>query len=408
MRGALQSSFAETIRRQDTDVSKQPPKPREYLIDVSRVIWRCWSGRLPTGIDRVCLAYLEYFGDRAQAVIQRGGQHFILSPRGSDRLFQLLLARRPATRLNLARCLAMSIIGFRRPPHRPGLVYLNVGHTGLDEQSLPDWVRRHRLRAVYLVHDLIPLTHPQFCRTGELERHARRMENVLASATGIIGNSQATLAELETYARSQGRSLPRTVAAWISGAKPPARTDKPPLDTPYFVVVGTVEGRKNHQLLLDIWAELLAERGRDTPTLVVIGQRGWQAETAVAQLDRPEDFLSRVRHIDRGDDAELAAWLRGARALLMPSFAEGFGLPVIEALELGCPVIASDLPVFREIAGGIPTFLGPLDATGWKRTITTFIGDGPERTRQLAALPSFRAPSWAKHFAIVDRWLTTL
>ena len=80
---------------------------------------------------------------------------------------------------------------------------------------------------------------------------------------------------------------------------------------------------------------------------------------------------------------------------------------MIEALQRGTPVIASDLPVFREIAGNIPLYLDPLDGQHWERAIRDFSGDCPERTRQLAAMPGFRAPDWAAHFARVDHWLDT-
>jgi len=94
--------------------------------------------------------------------------------------------------------------------------------------------------------------------------------------------------------------------------------------------------------------------------------------------------------------------------LLMPSFAEGFGLPLIEAMELGTAVIANDLPVFREIAGDIPTYLAPQDADAWRAAILAFMQDGPDLARQKAALKSYRAPNWAGHFKTVDAWLAKL
>jgi glycosyltransferase involved in cell wall biosynthesis len=176
---------------------------------------------------------------------------------------------------------------------------------------------------------------------------------------------------------------------------------------PHFVIVGTIEARKNHQLLLDIWRRMAASEP-DPPILVVIGQRGWEAEETIAMLDDPAMFGGSVVELGRCSDDELASIIAGARALLMPSFAEGFGLPVIEALELGTPVIASDLPVFREIAGDIPTYVDPSDRRAWRTAIGSFVEDGPERQRQLDRIPGYCAPDWATHFRIVDGWIERL
>jgi hypothetical protein len=81
---------------------------------------------------------------------------------------------------------------------------------------------------------------------------------------------------------------------------------------------------------------------------------------------------------------------------------------VIEALQLGTPVIASDLPCFREIGEGIPTLLDPIDAIGWERTVTSFLDNCPERMRQLRLLQDYRAPSWNDHFGKLEGWLENL
>jgi len=381
---------------------------REFLIDVSRLVWRAWRGGLPTGIDRVCLAYVEHFGSRAHAVVQRRGVQLVLSPSHSDRLFRLLLADKPMRRLSLVMFWTVAGPAALRKRTRRGAIYLNVGHTGLNESSLPAWIARHRLRAVYLIHDLIPLTHPQFCRPGEEEKHRRRMENVLISGSGLIGNSGATVDEVAAFARSRELPMPPSIVAWISGHSTTDVRHPRFHSKPYFVTVGTIEGRKNHQLLLDVWRRLLVDLGDHTPELLIVGQRGWQAEGLLKQLDNLGQLQDYVRELGTCEDEELAAWISGARALLMPSFAEGFGLPVVEALRFRTPVIVSDLPVFREIVGDIPTYVDPSDADSWKDWIQAFTGDTPERNRQLARMAEFRPPEWNEHFAKVEEWFNCL
>lgn len=381
---------------------------RDVLLDVSRPIWRAWRGKLPTGIDRVCLAYLEHFKDRAKAVVQRKGLRVILSNADSDRLFRLILAGSAAGRLDWIKLAVSLLPTLLRREASSGSLYLNVGHTGLDDPSLPQWISDNRLRAVFMVHDLIPLTHPEFCREGEPAKHKKRMANMVASATGIIGNSAATLFELEQYAASHGSPLPPSIAALIAGHQPHRREAATPTENPYFITLGTIEGRKNHLLLLRVWKRFVRDLGPAAPKLVIVGQRGWEADKAFQILDEPGDLDNFVVEMSDCDDDQLAGLIAGSRALLMPSFVEGFGLPVVEALQLGAPVIASDLPVYRELAGEIPTFLDPHDEDSWDAMIRRFAGDDAERERQLAAMPSYSAPSWPEHFRQVEAWLETI
>ncbi|MFA6219013.1 MAG: glycosyltransferase [Erythrobacter sp.] len=109
------------------------------------------------------------------------------------------------------------------------------------------------------------------------------------------------------------------------------------------------------------------------------------------------------------DDAAIARLLAGAKALLFPSLAEGFGFPLIEALACKVPVIASDLPVFREIGQGIADLLPPGDQQAWRDAIGDYCSpDSQRRSRQIARIEEFRAPDWPGHFKKVDRFLAGL
>jgi glycosyltransferase involved in cell wall biosynthesis len=391
-----------------SSIHTAPAMPtRDVLMDVSRLIWRLWRGGLPTGVDRVCLAYLEHFRSRSRAVVQRRGRHFVLRERDSDRLFDLLTRGGAGFRPALLKLGLTALPKADRAPAEKGLLYLNVGHTGLDEPSLGPWIARSGLRAVFFVHDLIPVLYPEYCRPGERARHEQRLVNALRSASGVIANSKETLSDIRAFAAGQALPMPPAVASPIAGPPIPPNTRPRGFDRPHFVIVGTIEGRKNHLLLLHIWKRMAAS-GNDVPLLVIIGQRGWEAESVTAMLDEATDLKQHVLELGSCSDDELAAIVAGARALLMPSFAEGFGIPIAEALALGTPVIASDLAVFREFASDIPTYLDPLDGPGWEQAIRAFVADGPERQRQLGALRNYSPSDWFTHFGVIDTWIETL
>ncbi|WP_237217867.1 glycosyltransferase family 4 protein, partial [Falsiroseomonas oryziterrae] len=178
---------------------------------------------------------------------------------------------------------------------------------------------------------------------------------------------------------------------------------------PYFVALGTIEPRKNHLLLLNLWRHFAATMGPQAPRLVLVGRRGWENENVLDMLERCTAIDGVVREAGTPPDREVAALLRGARALLFPSFAEGFGLPLAEALALGVPAIASDLPALREVGGSAPDFLDPLDGAGWREAVMEYArADSAARRAQVARLGGWQAPRWDAHFEVLDGLLAEL
>jgi glycosyltransferase involved in cell wall biosynthesis len=380
---------------------------RQFLLDVSRLIWRVWTRRQMTGIDRVCVAYMNRFGGRAHAVVQRNELRLVFTPEQSDKLFELLRQGNRFFRFKVILLLA-SVALKRQRLDLARKVYINTGHTGLDAPGLVDWLKKKQVKPVFLVHDLIPITHPKFCRPGEGTRHRARMRSVLDCALGIVFNSADTREAMEEFSASEGKPMPKSVVAWLGIEERPKPARVAARQRPYFLTIGTIEARKNHLMLLRIWERLVAQMGGAAPELVIIGQRGWEADDVFDLLDRSPQLAGHVRELGRCDDATMRATLEGARALLMPSFVEGFGIPVIEALQSGTPVIASDLAVYREFASGIPLYIDAQNGQGWEAAICDFLSDCPERKRQLADMRHFQAPSWDNHFALLEDWLKDL
>jgi glycosyltransferase involved in cell wall biosynthesis len=354
--------------------------------------------------------YIQHYQSRAQAVIQYPKFRHILAPKISSKLFALLLDDRPGFRRRLIGFAVLHLLLTLRSRPSLGRYYLNVGHTGLDHPGHLDWVQKSGVRPVYFIHDLIPITHPQFCRDGEKQRHVSRMTNALRAAHAIIGNSQDTLDILSEFAAVSALPMPVSIFAHLGTAKAPAHTPAPsPMAKPYFVILSTIEGRKNHALLLDIWASMIASGAENIPQLVIIGQRGWQCEDVTIRLDNDAALKPYITELSQCDDATLAQYLRGAKALLFPSFAEGYGMPLMEALLIGTPVIASDILVFHEIAGDVPDFLKPSDQNGWLNMILLYSAHpSPLRENQLRRMEKLKLPSWPDHFNKIDAWLSSL
>lgn len=386
------------------------------LLDVTRQVWRHWEGVRATGIDRICDAWLAHFASRSQAVIITGRRQVILPVAASQALFAAFAASRQPdrSREDFRRRLVGIVLRWGwwllRNLEGKGRFWLNAGHTGLHHASLVDWSKRADVRPIYLVHDLIPITHPQYCRPGGDATHVKRIRTVLTSGAGIVVNSQHTLDTLTTFAASSRMELPRAIVAWPGSAHMRAEPDQAAPDSgpATFVILGSIEGRKNHALLLAVWKRLIATLSDACPTLVIVGRRGWEAEDVFAQLDN-HDFGGKVIEAGALDDQDLAKVLSRARALLFPSHTEGFGIPLVEALAAGIPVIASDLAVFREIGGGIPELLALDDEDAWTTALVDYARKGSmRRDRQLARMKGYVAPTWAAHFSRVEMLLEEL
>lgn len=386
--------------RADSVLSMQGDAAEGVLLDVTRLVARSWTGRQPTGIDRVCTAYLRHFRSRARAVVQHRGLVRVLSARDSAVLFDLLDTPGRGARGRIARMLSAALVTRPRRQAFAGWAYLNIGHTDFDLAVHREWARQAGVRPFYFVHDLIPVRHPEFSRPHAVRRHRGRVLRALESGAGIILGSQAVRADLEAFAAERALPLPQLVVAPLAGEDLPADSGANPVPAaPFFLCVATIEPRKNHRLLLDLWQDLAARLGPHTPRLVLAGQTGPMTGDLLAPLAEVPGLAAHVEHRPSCPDEELAALIRNARALLMPSLAEGFGLPVVEALQVGTPVIASDLPVFREVAQGAACLVEPDDRAGWAQAILAALQEPARRVE------GFAMPRWPEHFHVVERFI---
>ncbi|MCO8322933.1 glycosyltransferase family 1 protein [Burkholderia cenocepacia] len=377
------------------------------LLDVSRLLRRLSDGLLPTGVDRVGLAYLRHYHMQARAILSEAGQSKILNEKHSRQAFDLLLES-SCSKSEVLALLARSLLAPSRQSFTQAIL-LHTSHNGMEQLRYHHTMQRRGVKSIFMIHDLIPLTHAEYCRPGTDNAHRLRIHTALRHADGLIANSQDTLDALETEARRANLPLPPSVVARLAPGVTTRTEDPRPISPPYFVMLGTIEPRKNHWFMLHLWRKLVEQFGQSSPKLVVIGRRGWECENVVDMLERCERIKGSVLEIPDCTDDQLRTWLQHARALVFPSFVEGYGMPLVESLALGVPVLASNLGVFHEIAGDVPDYLDPLDGPGWLTRIRAYAQEeSPERNAQLARIQHFKAPTWCEHFEHVDGFLKTL
>ena len=381
---------------------------RRIVLDMTRAVGRRWRGASPSGIDRVCDAYAQRFADTAYAALQVRGRGMVLDRLNSARLFAALYTSKREFRRTMVGIFSAPLTCAARRDELIGATYINTGHTDFDLAAHWRWIEGLGLQPIYLIHDLIPITHPEVTTPHKTRRHRGRVERALSGAAGIVANSASTADEIARFALEGGRRLPPILAAPIAGGTLRPRLRNAEAGAPTFLTIGTIEPRKNHALLLDVWDRLVARLGAEAPRLVIAGSWGRGSRAVRSRLASDPELSAHVSVVESPDDAQLAALMGQARAVLLPSSAEGFGLPLVEALEAGVPVLASDLPSFRETGEGIPTLLPVGDIEAWTAAIAEFSGPSLRRDRLLALVDTFAAPCWKDHFAALDTWLDRL
>ena len=377
--------------------------------DVTRLIYRHMGVSHHTGIDRVNLEYARWVHEQGGGLcLRRGGEIKQLSRKAWGRL--LLGSKQPGNVRHKRRrriyLLLRSLI-FRRSIPACSTLLVST-HSWVAHEKAWQWLAKRKCKVVVFIHDLIPIQFPEYSHPREKALHERRLDHTLRHSHGIIVNSRCTESALRSYAERTGQPPPPILVAPLGHDFPTKSSSPLPLSIrgSYFVVLGTIEPRKNHLLLLTLWRDLAKRHGTNTPQLVVIGRRGWECEQVVDLLERCEAIHPHLVEINDASDEQVVNLLAGARALLMPSYAEGFGMPVQEALAIGTPVISTPLPAIREFAGAIPDYAEPHDGTRWLELIEAYAKPhSPEREAQLQRLPAFRHHTWPEHFQRVEEFM---
>lgn len=219
-------------------------------------------------------------------------------------------------------------------------------------------LKRQGARIVTHVYDIISVTHPQFCLQRGVYNFMDFIGAHLLYADDIIVNAKATVDELEKLSQKAGIKLPPCHVVPLGAdfgketavdeEKVSGRLREIVSAGPYILMVGTIEPRKNHKLLVEAYDKGLKDMGYH---IVMAGYMGWDMEEFAEKLHGHPDFGTGIFHLEGLDDTAITYLYQHARFLAFCSYTEGFGLPLIEGILRGTPVIASDIPVSREVAG---------------------------------------------------------
>jgi len=312
-----------------------------------------------SGIQRVTLELGHALGELVDVVPLdgRSGTLTRLQPSHRRRLERL---RNGSARRGLAHRIESRIVRSAppiQPRFRPNAtsVLIDIEASWNAPIQRADLLARWGSPTAALIHDVLPLTNPEWFNTESVDRFRSWFEAHVIADSALLAVSSASADAVA----SLGAERPAVIRLGQTGTTPLSEGSG-------ILMVGTIEPRKGHSIVLDA-LDLL---GDDAPVVDVVGRPGWNTGELIGRLERHP----RVRWHRGVSDADLESLWQLSGLLLQPSLGEGFGLPVIEALQRRVAVMSSDLPVMREVGRNETVLLGP-DANEWAEALASFAGD---------------------------------
>jgi len=320
-------------------------KIKDQKIDYSnRYFERIYLSALnPNRLKKLTQACLPFFEDHIEKTWQKYRLFFLLP---------LALVIPPLVILAM-----LYVLSSKKFVVKKNDIYFIPGSSwwALDLEWLLKDIKKYKATIAILLHDLIPLTHPTIVNNQFKITFTKKINPTIRQTDLIICISEYTHNTLDSYLKNHEIKNPPKTAINYSGFKldlidnqNSIRPETSVINSAY-IAVGTVEPRKNYSYLLDAFD--LAWQNNITPTLCIIGKYGWKSEKIVERILSHPQYGKRLFWFNDLNDNELLYAYQHAKACVYPSIVEGFGLPLIEALSLKCPVLASDIPVFHEVGG---------------------------------------------------------
>ena len=256
------------------------------VCDVTRLRKRMLSNQRLTGIDRVTTEYLKWvLSNNGSACLQLKNQLVLISLSSVVRFLQIAesvwcsqdVSSRKMLYLQLPVLLRGHFFTSRKSlSHK---IIINTSHSWLSNQQVWRNIRNAlNVNTVVFIHDLIPVTHPEYSTTRSTYEHFFRLRNALEKSNLIIVNSHETSIQLMKYAHDNNLPVPRLITAPLAVSEYYDLSQNIiQSENCYFVILGTIEPRKNLSMVLEVWKKLINKMGSSAPYLYIIGKRGWHS-----------------------------------------------------------------------------------------------------------------------------------
>lgn len=261
------------------------------------------------------------------------------------------------------------------------------------------------LKLVTTIYDVIQWKFKSWYPKDASNQFIDSCARLISLSDQVLTCSKSSAIDLVEFSAAVKSSLPRVdifrlgdEAADFDHEQGVARQDIESLEEGdgFILYVSTLDFRKNHRLLIDLWERLYAERGKAIPHLVLVGSKGWRGEEIASLLNTDQPFLKKIKLLHNINDKTLEWLYCNCMFTVYPSLYEGWGMPVAESLRHGRFCIASNGGSLPEVAPGVAEYLDPRDFMGWYRALLTYISSPALLAEKNAKAAEYVRSEWSE------------
>lgn len=299
----------------------------------------------------------------------------------------------------------------------PGAVFFDIDsvwNSRMRRSYVLPVLRDNGVKIAVFVHDIIPITDPQYCHSNTIFFFMDYIGSYLTYADIVISSTQTTLNEINKLSKQLGlEEKPGFVAPLGSdfrkckagNGQVDANIRRALTNKKYGLIVGTIEPRKNHAVLLRAFEKMLFGRGM---SLVFAGRFGWNIEKLKREIETHPQLGKRLFCINNANDATIDFLYKNAYLTFFPTFNEGFGLPLIESIQRGTPVVASNCGVLQEIGTDYCKYFDPMNEDELIAIVERYLDHSADYARDKLHLKDYVPFTWDMSAAHMAEALLTL
>lgn len=275
----------------------------------------------------------------------------------------------------------------------------SIWHSPIKRSELYPYLKNKGIKIVAYIYDIIPIIYPQYCSKTTIKRFINYIGAVLQYADHVIASTYSVIKDINELCQKLNLDIVKSDVSWLGVDKKDKYLDENLSQRikniansgKYILYVGTIEPRKNIDLLIEAFDKILASKDIH---LILAGKTGWNVDETIDRIHSNKFYNNGLFHLEGLSDDEINYLYQNAVVVVNASYSEGFGLPIVESFIRKIPVVMSDIPTFREVGGYYADYFKVGDVDDFINTVIRYFDDDNFRISRISEIEKYKTNNW--------------